>query len=178
MGRKKNWPGSKNENWLGVNNKYENRQRYINGLILPVHQQLLHRKCRPCSLAPSTSRQQSQKSALSSTIQSSKGRHWGSSSISLSIIIETLLWIFPLSSLFCFDFAFMFVLVPPLICCNLHSATYTLTLPASVHHFPLLDRYYLVLYWIVPISPYNITTYQMNPPCFISCFSKFDSYLR
>ena len=113
MDRKKNWPGSKNENWLGVNNKYENRQRYINGLILPVHQQLLRRKCRPCSLAPSTSRQQSQKSALSSTIQSSKGRHWGSSSISLSIIIETLLRIFPLSSLFCFHFAFMFVLVPP-----------------------------------------------------------------
>ena len=99
MGRKKIWAGSKNENWLGVNNKYENRQRYINGLILPVHQRLLRRKCRccslaSCSLAPSTSRQQSQKSALSSTIQSSKGRRWGSSSISLSIIIETLLRIF------------------------------------------------------------------------------------
>ena len=183
MGRKKIWAGSKNENWLGVNNKYENRQRYINGLILPVHQRLLRRKCRccslaSCSLAPSTSRQESQKSALSSPIRRSKGRRQGSSSISLSIIIETLLWIFPLSSLFCFYFAFMFVLVPPLICCNLHSATYTLTLPASVHHFPLLDRYYLVLHWIVPISSYNITTYQMNPPCFISCFSKFDSYPR
>ena len=104
MGRKKIWAGSKNENWLGVNNEYENRQRYINGLILPVHQRLLRRKCRccslaSCSLAPSTSRQESQKSALSSTIRRSKGRRQGSSSISLSIIIEMLLWIFPLLSL-------------------------------------------------------------------------------